>query len=151
MSNTLQIYTDASVIKEKSYIAFVAFTEDTHVMSRVYELEEDNIYEAEKQAVITAIREIPQKPYKAVRVYVDNQAAICSLRTMVNKGVEPFDRFDNIIIDKIEAHQTNSNPNKIADMLASAGRCYYDNGSQPRALYHLQYPSRIAANFDITS
>lgn len=151
MSNTLQIFTDASVVKDKSYISFVAFTEDTHVMSRVYELDETNIYEAEKQAVIAAIREIPQKPYKAVEVYADNQAAICSLRTMVSKGLEPFDRFDNIIIEKITAHQTTSNPNKIADMLASAGRCYYDNGPQPRALYHLQYPSRIATNFDITS
>ena len=148
MNNILQIYTDASVYNQKSYIAFVAITEDTHVMSRVYELDEDNIYEAERQAVIRAISEIPVKPYKCIRVHVDNQAAICSLKAMIAKNTAPFDRFDNIIVEKIEAHQVSSNPNKVADMLASAGRYYYDNGVQPRAMYRLQYPSRVTKDFD---
>lgn len=148
MNNTLNIYTDASTVKDKSYAAFVAITEDTHIMSRVYPCDTDNIYKAEKFAALTALEEIPKKPYKRVIVHMDNQAAVYSLRGMLAKRVPPLDKFDNISIEKIAAHQTYSNPNKIVDMLASAGRCYYDNGLQPRALYHLQYPSRIAENTD---
>ena len=147
MNNVLSIYTDASTTPSSgSFMAFVAITEDTHVMSRVYPCETDNIYEAERAAAIAAIKEVPAKPYGQVIIYMDNQAAVYSIRAMCEKKTAPFDKFDNIIVEKITAHQTVSNPNKIADMLASAGRCYYDNGVQPRAVYHMQYPSRVAEN-----
>lgn len=152
MNNVLRIYTDASTNSTTgSFMSFVAITEDTHVMSRVYPCDTKNIYEAERAAAIAAIREIPIKPYKQVIIYIDNQSAVYSIRAMCEKKTAPFDKFDNITVEKITAHQTVSNPNKIADMLASAGRCYYDNGVQPRAVYHMQYPSRVAKNTNAES
>ena len=150
MSDVLQIYTDACMSSDSNdkhgFASFIAITETTHVMSRVFTIETDSIYVAEKEAACHAVREIEDIGYDCVEIYMDNKAAVFSITDMVKAKKPPFDKFNEIKVIKVKAHQNVNNPNKVADMLSAAGRSlyYYDNGLQPRAMYRLQYPSRVA-------
>lgn len=157
MSETLYIYTDACMSSKsedkRGFASFLAMTETTHVMSRVFSVETDNIYIAEKEAALRAISEIENDDYSSVEIYMDNKAAVFTISDAIKENKPPFNKFNNIKVIKVEAHQNNNNPNKVADLLAAAGRSlfYYDNGLQPRAMYRLQYPSRVAENSTVTS
>ena len=139
----LEIYTDGSVKDGRAYSAFIALTETTHVMSRVYEEDTDNIYEAECRAAIRALTEITNVGYESVSIYLDNKAACSHLNTLVAAGEAPFNKFSNIEIDIIKGHQKNKNPNKVADMLASLGGVLYDRSMvEQRILYYCKFPSK---------
>lgn len=157
MTKILRIYTDAcmssDLSEKKGFASFIAYTETTHIMSRVYAIDTDNIYIAEKEAAILAATEIADDEYERVEIYMDNKAAVFAISNMIKDGKAPFDKFAEVKVIKVKGHQEVTNPNKVADMLSAAGRSmyYYDNGLQSRALYRLQYPSRVAESSASTS
>ena len=150
MTKVLRIYTDACMSSDpsekKGFASFIAYTETTHIMSRVYAIDTDNIYIAEKEAAILAASEIEDDGYELVEIYMDNKAAVSSISNMIIDGKEPFNKFSEVKVYKVKGHQEITNPNKVADMLSAAGRSmhYYDNGLQSRTLYRLQYPARAS-------